>query len=223
LTGRCGRGKKACPGSRALSLRPLCQTLKKQDPTQCLSHPGIDLSRGWSFPHCLIAAGFVWGWGRGGQGGPGFRRSRPTFWVWLQPRRAPASGAEGRARRRRRRGGGFPPQTDGACTCPVCRRASIHRPLPRCPRRETARPPSCKTHVGFMACDNRCPPRHATLHSRNILLTLLFAHPLPLRAVISCTTINRFLIDLFKMQDTAGCTQLSHITCLEPRVQLGSL
>lgn len=51
---------------------------------------------------------------------------------------------------------------------------------------------------------------------------LLFTRPCsPLWAIISGTTINRFLIDLFKMLDTTGCTQLSHIKFPEPGVQLG--
>lgn len=53
---------------------------------------------------------------------------------------------------------------------------------------------------------------------------LLFTQPCsPPWAVMSCAAISRFLIDLFKMLDTTGCTQLSHIKFPEPRVQLGSL
>lgn len=52
---------------------------------------------------------------------------------------------------------------------------------------------------------------------------LLFTQPCsPFWAVICCTTISRFLIDLFKMLDATGCAQLSHIKFPEPRVQLGS-
>lgn len=52
---------------------------------------------------------------------------------------------------------------------------------------------------------------------------LLFTQPCsPLWAAISCTTISRFLIDLFKMLDTTGCMQLSHIPFPEPGVPLGS-
>lgn len=52
---------------------------------------------------------------------------------------------------------------------------------------------------------------------------LLFTPPCsPPWAVISCITTNSFLIDLFKMLDTTGCTQLPHIKFPEQRVQLGS-
>lgn len=77
-----------------------------------------------------------------------------------------------------------------------------------------------------MACDNRFPP-HTLPFDTSIpviyVSVLLFTQPCsPLWAVISCTTINRFLIDLFKLLDATGCTQLSHIKFPEPRVQLGS-
>lgn len=85
----------------------------------------------------------------------------------------------------------------------------------------------CKTQMCFMACDNRFPPHHASLrhfNSSNIHLSpSVYSACSPPWAVMSCTTISRFLIDLFKMLDTTGFTQLSHIKFPEPRVQLGSL
>lgn len=52
---------------------------------------------------------------------------------------------------------------------------------------------------------------------------LLFTQPCsPLWAAISCTIISQFLIDLFKMLDTTGCMQLSHIEFPEPKSPLGS-
>lgn len=84
----------------------------------------------------------------------------------------------------------------------------------------------CKTQMCFMADDNRLPPHHASPRLSIPVIdasALLFPRPCsPLQAVISCTTIHRFLIDLFKMLDTTGCTQLSHIKFPEPGVQLGS-
>lgn len=72
-----------------------------------------------------------------------------------------------------------------------------------------------ETQMCFMAYDNRFPPRHVSLGHFNSsnpgLSPAVYAALLTPSAVISRTTINRFLIDLFKMLDTAGCTQLPRI------------
>lgn len=111
---------------------------------------------------------------------------------------------------------------------PLSGEPSVHRPLPTLPgERNSCTALRCKTQMCFMACDNRFPP--TTLHFDTSIpviyvSALLFTQPCsPLWAVISCTTINHFLIDLSKMLDTTGCTQLSHIKFPEPRVRLGSV
>lgn len=93
---------------------------------------------------------------------------------------------------------------------------AVHRPLPCCPGRETA--------VLLSAAKLRCALWLVTIDFLPTTLhfgtsipviyvsVLLFTRPCsPPWAVTSCTAISPFLIDLFKMLDTAGCTQLSHI------------
>lgn len=111
---------------------------------------------------------------------------------------------------------------------PLSAEPSVHRQLPTLPGEgNSCTALRCKTQTCFMACDNRFPPHHASLrhfNSSNIHLSpSVYSVLSPLWAVISRTTINRFLIDLFKMLDTTGFMQLSHIKFPEPRVQLGSL
>lgn len=139
----------------------------------------------------------------------------------------------GKVQRNRRPGGErfLCADRSSGCRCHLCLPSTpppVHRLLPELPGEgNSCTALCCKTQMCFMADDNRFPPHHAPLrHSVPVIYAsaLLFVRPCsPLQAVISCTAINRFLIDLFKMLDTTGCMQLSHIKFPEPRVQLGSL
>lgn len=97
---------------------------------------------------------------------------------------------------------------------------------PRLPGRETAALAAAKLTCALWCVTIDFLPTTLRLDTAipvTYVSALLFTQPCsPFWAVICCTTISRFLIDLFKMLDATGCAQLSHIKFPEPRVQLGS-